>query len=162
MDSDGTEKKTLTAFLAAQRASVRAIVDGLDARALGASVVPSGWTLLGLVEHLGHAERHWFQEVVAGAAEPLPWDDGHPPLTTPRSPEVVYAFYEEQCRRSDEVIARTSLSAAPRRRHPEPLGEEISDLRGVILHVIEETARHAGHLDIVRELLDGRTGLGPR
>ncbi|WP_406285300.1 DinB family protein [Streptomyces sp. NBC_00209] len=162
MDSDGMEKKTLTAFLAAQRASVKAVVDGLDAHALTTSDLPSGWTPLGLVEHLGHAERHWFQEVVAGAAEPLPWDDDHPPLTTPRSPEVVFAFYEEQCRHSDEVIARTALTAPPSRRHPEPVGEEIADLRGVILHMIEETARHAGHLDIVRELLDGCTGLGPR
>ncbi|WP_405899216.1 DinB family protein [Streptomyces sp. NBC_00727] len=162
MDSDGTEKKTLTAFLAAQRASARAIVDGLDTQALTTSYLPSGWTPLGLVEHLGHAERYWFQEVVTGAAEPLPWSDDHAPLTTPRSPEAVFAFYDDQCRRSDEVIARTALSAPPKGRCPGPLGDEISELRGVILHMIEETARHAGHLDIVRELLDGRTGLGPR
>ncbi|MEU9357681.1 DUF664 domain-containing protein [Streptomyces sp. NPDC048301] len=71
MTSEGMEKKTLSAFLAAQRASVLAIVDGLDTQALTSSVLPSGWTPLGLVEHLGHAERHWFQEVVTGAAEPL-------------------------------------------------------------------------------------------
>ncbi|SFF01438.1 Protein of unknown function [Actinacidiphila alni] len=162
MDTDSQEKKALSAFLAAQRASVLAIVDGLDARALTTPVVPSGWTPLGLIEHLGHAERHWFQEVVTGAAEPLPWPDDQAPLTTPRAPEAVFAFYEEQCRRSDAVIARTPLAALPRGRHHEPLGDELADLRGIVLHLIEETARHAGHLDIVRELLDGRTGLGPR
>ncbi|WP_252541334.1 DinB family protein [Streptomyces sp. RO-S4] len=156
------EKKTLSAFLAAQRASVLAIVDGIDTQALTTSVLPSGWTPLGLIEHLGHAERHWLQEIVAGAAEPLPWPDDHAPLTTPRTPEVVFAFYNDQCRRSDAMIALTPLSALPRGRHPEPLGDEIADLRGIILHVVKETARHAGHLDIVRELLDGGTGLGPR
>lgn len=162
MNSDDKEKKALSAFLVAQRASVLAIVDGLDTQALATSVLPSGWTPLGLIEHLGHAERHWFQEVVVGAAEPLAWPDDHAPLTTPRPPEVVFAFYDDQCRRSDAVIARTPLSAPPRGRHPGPLGDEVTDLRGIVMHVIEETARHAGHLDIVRELLDGRTGLGPR
>lgn len=114
MNSDDTEKETLSVFLAAQRASVLAIVDGLDTQALNTSVLPSGWTPLGLVEHLGHAERHWFQEIVTGAAEPLPWPDDHAPLTTPREPRVVFAFYEDQCRHSDAVIARTPLSA-PRR-----------------------------------------------
>ncbi|MEU9091580.1 DUF664 domain-containing protein [Streptomyces sp. NPDC048428] len=79
MNSNGTEKKTLLAFLAAQRASVLAIVDGLDTQALTTAVLPSGWTPLGLIEHLGYAERHWFQEIVTGAAEPLPWPDGHAP-----------------------------------------------------------------------------------
>ncbi|MFE6976480.1 DinB family protein [Streptomyces sp. NPDC057682] len=162
MDTESKEKATLSAFLAAQRASVLAIVDGLDARSLTTPVLPSGWTPLGLIEHLGHAERYWFQEVVTGGAEPLPWTDGDAPLTTPRAPEVVFAFYEDQCRRSDAVIARTPLSALPKGRLPDMMGDEVSDLRGIVLHLVEETARHAGHLDIVRELLDGRTGLGPR
>ncbi|WP_370966966.1 DinB family protein [Amycolatopsis sp. cg9] len=156
------EKSTLRMFLRAQRESALAILDGLGAEELRRPVLPSGWTPLGMVEHLGCAERHWFQEIVTGAADPLPWPDDDRPLTTPRRPDVVFAFYREQCRRSDEVLAATPLSARPRARHPGPLGEEITDLRGVVLHVIEETARHAGHLDVVRELLDGRTGLGPR
>ncbi|WP_129842171.1 DinB family protein [Streptomyces sp. RFCAC02] len=162
VSTDVIEKQALSAFLAAQRGVVLAVVEGLDARALTTAVLPSGWTPLGLVEHLGHAERHWLQEVVAGAAEPLAWADDHAPLTTPRPPEEVFAFYADQCRRSDEVIARTPLSAPPLGRHPDPLDGEVTDLRWVLLHMIEETARHAGHLDIVRELIDGRTGLGPR
>jgi uncharacterized damage-inducible protein DinB len=160
MDS---EKKVLSSFLEAQRASVLAIVEGLDARALTTPVLPSGWTALGLIEHLGYGERHWFQEVATGSAEPVAWpDDDHVPLTTPRPPAVVFAFYREQCGRSDAVLARTPLSAPPRGHHPEEMPEEITDLRWIVLHMIEETARHAGHLDIARELLDGRTGLGPR
>jgi len=148
------EKSTLLRFLRAQRESVLAILDGLGEDALTTAVLPSGWTPLGMVEHLGDAERHWFQEIVTGAAAP-----GEP---VPESPEAVFAYYREQCRRSDEIFAATPLSATPRGRHPGPLGDEIGDLRGVVLHVIEETARHAGRLDVARELLDGRTGLGPR
>ncbi|WBB51359.1 DinB family protein [Verrucosispora sp. WMMA2044] len=157
------EKNALSMFLKAQRVSVLAIIDGLDATALTTAVLPSGWTPLGLVEHLGYAERHWFQEIMFGSAEPLTWpDDDHVPLTTPRPRSVVLEFYRAQCERSDAVLAGTPLSAPVRERHPGPLGEEITDLRRVVLHMIEETARHAGHLDAARELLDGRTGLGPR
>ncbi|WP_255955828.1 DinB family protein [Streptomyces odontomachi] len=163
MSRDDSEKEALSGFLKAQRAGVLAIVDGLSADALTTTLLPSGWTPLGLVEHLGHAERHWFQEVATGAAEPLDWPaDDHAPLTTPRAPDVVFAFYRDQCRRSDAVLAAAPLSAPPRGRHPGPLGPEVTDLRWIVLHMIEETARHAGHLDIVRELLDGRTGLAPR
>ncbi|WP_433515887.1 DinB family protein [Nonomuraea sp. CA-143628] len=160
---DDGEKNTLLMFLEAQRASILAIVDGLDADALSTAVLPSGWTVLGLVEHLGYAERHWFQEIATGYAEPLDWpDDDHLPLTTPRPPSVVFAFYRDQCERSNAVLAATPLSTPPQGRHPGPLGDEITDLRRIVLHMIEETARHAGHLDAARELLDGKTGLGPR
>jgi hypothetical protein len=157
------EKVALGDFLGFQRASVRAILADLDEASLRKRVLPSGWTPLGLVEHLGHAERHWFQEVFVGSAPPLPWPDEHSPLVTTRSPDQVFGFYAEQCRISDEIIAGTPLTAAPAGRHPDDvLAAQTTDLRRIILHVIEETARHAGHLDVARELLDGRTGLGPR
>jgi uncharacterized damage-inducible protein DinB len=159
---DDEEKNALLMFLEAQRSSVLAIVDGLDDQALTTPVLPSGWTPLGLIEHLGHAERHWFQEIVTGSAEPLPWPDDNTPLTTPRPPSAVFAFYRAQCERSNAVLASLPLSTPPRGRHPGWLGEETTDLRRIVLHMIEETARHAGHLDVVRELLDGKTGLGPR
>jgi hypothetical protein len=160
---DDGEKNALVMFLDAQRASVLAIIDGLDAEALTTAVLPSGWTPLGLVEHLGYAERHWFQEVVTGSAEPVAWpDDDHTPLTTPRPPAMVFAFYRAQCERSNALLGSMPLSTPPRGRHPGPLGGEVTDLRWIVLHMIEETARHAGHLDIARELLDGKTGLGPR
>jgi len=64
--------------------------------------------------------------------------------------------------RSDTVLAVTPLSAPPRSKHGVPGQDEPPDVRWAVLHMIEETARHAGHLDIARELLDGQTGLGPR
>ncbi|MFD0206134.1 MULTISPECIES: DinB family protein [Saccharothrix] len=156
------EKAALSLFLNAQRGAVLAILEGLDEDAVRTAVLPSGWTPLGMVEHLGYAERHWFQEILRGHADPLPWPDDPTLLTTPRGPAEVFAFYREQCERSNAVLATTPLDTRPVGRFPDPLGAETTDLRRIVLHMIEETARHAGHLDAVRELLDGKTGLGPR
>jgi uncharacterized damage-inducible protein DinB len=165
-----TDAIALLAFLDAQRECVLAIVDGLDEDQLTTPVLPSGWTPLGLIEHLGYAERHWFGEVALGSAAPLPWPEDPPgdgeaedaPFTTSRPPEVVFAFYREQIGRVNAVVATTPLSARPVGRHNREGTEHVTDLRTIMLHMIEETARHAGHLDAARELLDGRTGLGPR
>ena len=163
------EDQALLDFLAAQREVVLSIVAGLDEDAWHRAVVPSGWTPAGLVEHLGGAEWHWFQGVVAGAQpEPPPGEERAPydPRTAPAfvsdlpSAEII-AFYRDQCAASDAVLAVTPLSARPRGKHGNPEGEP-PDVRWVVLHLIEETARHAGHLDIARELIDGQTGLGGR
>ena len=151
------ETTALQAFLDAQRASVLGIVDGLDADQLATAVLPSGWTPLGLIEHLGYAERHWFQRVALGSAAPLPWPpdpaqdaDEDAPFTTPRPPETVFAFYRDQIARSNAVLASTPLSARPLGRHNREGADEVTDLRFIVLHRIEETARHAGHLDAAR------------
>ncbi len=79
---EGTEDQALLAFLHAQREAVLAIVAGLDEEAWHRSIVPSGWTPAGLVDHLGGAEWHWFQAVVAGAEpEPPSGDEDLPPMT---------------------------------------------------------------------------------
>jgi len=150
-------------FLDAQRSRVLAVVAGLDAEQLTTPVLPSGWTPLGLIEHLGHAERHWFQQVALGTARPLPWvdeDDADGPFVTPRDADTVFAFYRAQVERANEVLATTSLDAPPVGRHSRRDTPQVADLRFIVLHMIEETARHLGHLDAARELLDGRVGLG--
>jgi hypothetical protein len=157
----------LLAFLQAQRRSVLAIVEGLDRDALRRAAVPSGWTPLGMIEHLAHAERFWFQQVLTGRAEPLPWPPERSHLdaagfASSREPDQVLAFYRDQCHRSDTGLAAAPLSARPSGEVPAHLEDEIHSVGTVVLHMIEETARHAGHLDIARELIDGRTGLGPR
>jgi hypothetical protein len=157
--------RTLIAFLDGQRARVLAVVAGLDAEQLATPVLPSGWTPLGMIEHLGHAERHWFQQVALGCAEPLPWtddseDDGGL-FRTGRPPDAVFAFYRDQIERANAVLASTPLSTPPRGRHTPESAELVTDLCYIVLHMIEETARHLGHLDAARELLDGRVGLGP-
>ncbi len=161
------DRQALLRFLDAQRASVLEIVNGLDEDALRTVVVPSGWTPLGLIEHLGQAERHWFQSVATGSEAPLPWPDDagaddDAPFTTSRPAEAVFAFYRDQIERANAVLASVPLSAPPLGRHNRDGADDVTDLRTIILHMIEETARHAGHLDIARELLDGETGLGPR
>jgi hypothetical protein len=153
----------LIAFLEAQRARALDVVAGLDAQQLATPVLPSGWTPIGMIEHLGHAERHWFQEVALGSAETLPWaddsdDDG--PFTTVRPPDTVFAFYGDQIERANAVLASTPLSTPPQGRHNQGSADDCTDLRFIVLHMIEETARHLGHLDAARELLDGRVGLG--
>src|SRR6266567_2278469 len=166
---EDTDGQALLAFLHAQREAVLAIVAGLDEEAWHRSIVSSGWTPAGLVDHLGGAEWHWFQAVVAGAEpEPPPGDEDLPPYDPTAafasdlpSAEII-AFYRDQCARSDAVLAVTPLSAPPRGRHGDPQMDEPPNVRWVVLHMIEETARHAGHLDIARELIDGQTGLGPR
>jgi hypothetical protein len=171
MDMSGNQPEdpadqALLGFLAAQRDVVLSIVAGLDEEAWHRSVVPSGWTPAGLVGHLGGAEWHWFQGVVMGKdPEPAPGDED----LTPYDPTAAFVsdepsaeilrFYRDQCASSDAVLAVTPLSARPRGSHGR---YEPPDVRWIVLHMIEETARHAGHLDIARELIDGQTGLGPR
>ncbi|HYJ68548.1 MAG TPA: DinB family protein [Nocardioidaceae bacterium] len=158
------EAVALQHFLDVQRANALAIVDGLTEEQLRASVLPSGWTPLGLIQHLGHAERHWFQTVACGTAVDLPWPDngGGQAFTSSHPVAEVVAFYRDQCERGNAVLATTPLDTKPVGRHGGWLDDEVTDLRRIVLHMIEETARHLGHLDAARELLDGRTGLGPR
>lgn len=165
------DDQALLAFLQAQRDAVLSIVDGLDESSWQRSVVPSGWTPAGLLEHLGGAEWHWFQGVVAGKEpEPAPEDEDLPPFdpmapfTCDEPSAEIIRFYREQCASSDAVLAVTPLSAKPRGRHSygDFETDQPPDVRWIVLHMIEETARHAGHLDIARELLDGKIRLGLR
>ena len=84
-DSDTDVRRELLEYLEYQRASVRSIVEGLSEDAWHTPVVASGWTVAGMVEHLGGAERHWFQEVVAGLREDQRWDEGRPPYDPARA-----------------------------------------------------------------------------
>ncbi len=106
--------------------------------------------------HLAGVERHWFVFALDG-------DPAHTPVR-PEEPTTLaeaLAQYRNESERSDAILARFELDD-PLTLQPEELEGEVTTVRGVLLHVIEETARHAGHLDIARELIDGRTGLGPR
>jgi hypothetical protein len=163
--SDDDVRTELLECLEYQRASARSIVDGLGEDDWHTPVVPSGWTVAGMIEHLGGVERHWFQEVVAGSPIDLKWDEGRPAyepdmrFTCDRPSSEVLTYYRARCDESDKILAGINLSDPPRGRHGD---DEIANVRLVILHVIEETAAHTGHLEIARELLDGRTELGLR
>ena len=162
---DDDMRRELLEYMEYQRSSVRSIVEGLAEDAWHTPVVPSGWTVAGMIEHLGSMERHWFQEVIAGSPVDLPWDEGRPSyhpemaFTCDRPSADVLGYYRDQCDRADGVLAAVQLSDAPLGRHG---NDVIPNVRVVVLHVIEETAAHSGHLEIARELLDGRTGIGLR
>src|ERR1035441_9122880 len=176
------ESRMLLGFLQYQRDAVLKIVAGLPEEAWQTPVVLSGWTVAGMLWHLGGAEHHWFQDVAAGGAEEPPSDeeegeeeeeeeeeegeyDPYAAFTCDWPSADIIASYREECRRSDEVLAVTPLSAAPRRLdfHPDPeYTAQITSVRWIVLHMIEETAAHSGHLEIARELLDGETRLGGR
>ncbi len=105
--------------------------------------------------------------MAGGSAADLPWseepiDDEDAPFTSNRPAAVVFSFYRDQCERANAMLTATPLSSPPRGRAYDEIADEVSDLRWVVLHMIEETARHAGHLDMARELIDGQTGLEPR
>jgi Protein of unknown function (DUF664) len=162
------EDQMLLDFLAAQRATALDIVAGLNDQAWHQSVVPSGWTPAGLVEHLSGVQFHWFIGVVAGEdtsppadADIEPYDPTAPFVTDWSAPDIIAEFREISAR-SDGILAVTPLSAAPRGKHGDPDVAEPLNVRWVVLHVIEEIARHCGHLDIGRELLDGTTRLGQK
>ena len=144
------EKATLLGFLGYLRDSVAAKAEGVPDPQVRTAGVPSGTSLLGLVKHLAHVERFYF----------LGEDVEDWPATFHLSPEEsvdrVLANYREAARRANQVIAAyTDLThAAPRA----PKRGSAPSMRWVLVHMIEETARHAGHADILRERVDGAIG----
>jgi uncharacterized protein DUF664 len=159
------EKSALIHFLEYQRASVRSIVEGLSEEGWHTSVVPSGWTPAGFVEHLGGAEFHWFQQVIEGNVEDFSSEEDYVPydpyaaFVSDLPSEEILRNYIETCDLSDAVLAKWSMSDKPLGRHGD---DEVPSVRWVVLHMIEETATHSGHLEIARELLDGQTRLANR
>lgn len=151
------ESGVLASSLNSQRDHVLGILGGLPAEALRRPVLPSGWTCLGLVRHLAmDVERFWFRAIIAGEQVELcqgaeGWRVGE---ETP--PEAVLSLYRQEISRANEIIAATPLDTPPELWPEEWSGWRLASLREVLLHVITETACHAGHLDAARELIDGR------
>ncbi len=145
----------LETFLDLYRSILTRKVAGLTEDQLRARHVPSGTTLAGLVKHLAGVEREWFQGVLAGrsAGDPgLPDADGWA-VSDADTGESLLADYDRACGESRQVAARFELDDTA----PHPRLERVS-LRWIYVHMIEETARHTGHADILREQTDGATG----
>jgi hypothetical protein len=154
------ERTALLRQLRAQREHVLGAVDGLSDADLRRPVLPSGWTCLGLLQHLAlDVERFWFRSVVAGEQVELPEGDEGWRVGPDVAAETILELYRDETRRADEIVEASPLDAAPA-WWPDFFGDlPPRDLRRTILHVLVETATHAGHLDAVRELIDGRTWL---
>ena len=162
------EATTLLAFLDFHRDTLRMKTDGLDQAGLGAALAPSTMTLGGMLKHLALVESSWFSEDLLGGPlmppfDAVDWDadwdwDWH--SAAEDTPEELHALFDEACARSDAIIGDAladggleTLSVV-RSKHT---GEQFS-LRWIILHMIEEYARHNGHADLIRESIDGVTG----
>jgi hypothetical protein len=158
------ESTALLSSLSNQRGHVLGILEGLPEEALRRPVLPSGWTCLGLVQHLARdVERFWFRRVVAG--EPIEPAESAGTATSAWQvgsdvpADAVFDCYRREIERANGIIAATPMDAAPA-WWPDFFGDfRLDDLQAIMLHVITETACHAGHLDAVRELIDGRTWL---
>jgi Protein of unknown function (DUF664) len=154
------ERETLAGFLDWYRSVVERKVDGLtldDAKRL---MTPTGMSALGIVKHLGWVERGWFRETFAGEdVEAIDVDGDNSAefaISGGETIESVLDFYrtevEESRRISSTAPSLDALSAKDTRYR-----EHVS-LRWIMVHMLEETARHAGHLDLMREEIDGRVG----
>lgn len=155
------ERTALLSSLDEQRNHVLATLRGLSEENLRRSLVPSGWSPAGLVLHLAlDVERFWFRAVIAGeqdVIDGLPTEDDAWEEVTPYVPAAsVFSVYRREIDRANAMIAAVPLDAPPA-WWPDFFGDwRLHDVRGILLHVITETACHAGHLDITRELIDGK------
>jgi uncharacterized damage-inducible protein DinB len=158
------ERAMLEKWLDFHRATLALKCEGLDDRQVRlASVAPSSMTLLGLVQHVAEVERNWFQRVFAGKDVPLVYEKGKAggfALSPDRGIDEALAAWRAEVARGREVIAASSLDDSGKlSEHEAELvdGREVS-LRWILVHMIEEYARHNGHADLLREGIDGVTG----
>jgi hypothetical protein len=155
------ETTVLPSMLRAQRAHVLGTLTGLPDEALRRPVRPSGWTRLGLVCHLAlDVERFWFAPSYPsspGSRWTACGNEGWQ-VAADEPAGAVLDLYRGEYALADEVIAGPPLDAGPA-WGPDDLFEDLRrrELCRTVLHVVTETAAHAGHLDAVHELIDGRT-----
>jgi uncharacterized damage-inducible protein DinB len=156
------ERTQLTTYLDYTRDTVRAKCEDLSDADARRALLPTSplMTISGLVNHLRWVEYYWFQMVFLGEEGEAPWTDEDPD----REMRIAVDFplaqllheYAEQAERYRQVVAEHDLDSTAKK--PMSDGRHV-DLRWILLHLIEETARHNGHLDLLRELIDGRTGV---
>jgi uncharacterized damage-inducible protein DinB len=163
----GDETATLLGFLDYQRATLAWKCSGVDAAGLKATVAASSMTLGGMLKHLAYVEQDWFSRWLHGRDRQPPWDtvdwqadhdwDWH--SAAQDTPEQLFALWQDTVARSRALVAEAladgDLSQPSRRAWPD--GRSPS-LRWILVHMIEEYARHNGHADLIRESLDGLTG----
>lgn len=155
----GNERTTLLGVLQRQRDLVAWKLQGAPEEVLSSAATPSGMSLHGLVCHLTNVERSWLRDVFAGQDDlHYDWTEEDPQAEwrVPTSTTIteLLAAYAEESRRCDTVVtAAPSLDITS-------ISRDMS-LRWILLHLIEETARHLGHIDLLREQADGTTGEEP-
>jgi uncharacterized damage-inducible protein DinB len=156
----GDEKTMLVAFLDQNRAIMLWKLDGLDEEQARRQILPSATSMLGLVKHLAWVERWWFVDYIGGGEPDYPWSDEDPDadwrIEDHETIASISQLYVDAVGEANAVIeAAENLEVAGTKT------EEPRSLRWVLIHMIEETTRHAGHADIVREMIDGTAGYFP-
>jgi uncharacterized damage-inducible protein DinB len=155
-----SERQTLEGSLDWYRAVVERKVDGLSLEDAKRVMTPTGMSALGVLKHLGWVERGWFRETFAGEdVEAIDVDGDKAPefaIGDDETVESVIGFYRAEVKESRRVSTdATSLDALS---VDETLHRGQVTLRWIMVHMLEETARHAGHLDLMRENIDGQVG----
>ncbi len=164
-----TEAETLVAFLEYHRETLRMKTAGLDQKQLAQPLAPSTMTLGGLLKHLALVEDDWFSVVLMGNDDGEPWrsvdwdDDPDWEWRTAAddSPEELMALFDDAVEASNRIIQEVLAEDGLDRlsvRESRRLAEQKFSLRWIIVHMIEEYARHNGHADLLREAIDGTTG----
>ena len=152
----GSELEVLDAQLQRCQETLLIKIEGLSDEDLRRSVVPSGVTLLGMVKHLAYVHRWWFRAVFLGESVEFAWSDADPDgdwrVEADDTTAAIVALYQDETARSHAIIQAAGLDDVARNS---PRGHT---LRRIIVHMIQEIARHNGHADILRELIDGTTG----
>lgn len=158
--ADDGERATLLTYLRDYRLTLRMKCDGLDAGRLATrSVPPSTMSLLGLVRHAAGLEQYWGQAILGGQQTPTLFEgDGDDPefdgaLGDPEVVDAAFALWDESIAATDAVVASFDDLGTRVRKD-----EHAVAVREVLVHLIEEYARHAGHADLLRECIDGRVG----
>lgn len=146
------EKETLVDFLDYLRGAVIRKASGLPAATVRRPMVGSGTSLLGLIKHLTRVEIAWFQYAFAGTDVPVLGDD----LADDDEPQSVIDDYQTAITVNNRIVAEAADLTQPAKR--KALAPEPMSLRWILVHMIEETGRHAGHADILREQIDGSVG----
>ncbi|MGI5453746.1 DinB family protein [Streptomyces sp. CA-249302] len=157
----GGEREMLESWLDFHRATLELKCKELDdAQVRLPAAEPSALTLLGLVQHLAEVERNWFQRAVGGLDMPPVFGEGNESgygLDPARGIHDALDLWRREIARGRELCAGRSLDYVTRIPDGDMAGIEVS-LRWVLIHMIEEYARHNGHADILRERIDGVTG----
>jgi len=154
-DLVGSERDVLLYYLNKMRDAVVRASEGLTDEQQRAPGVPSGTNLLGLIQHLTGVEEHWFRGVFLDEALHT---DKSLVVPTSRTRDEVVAAYREACASSDDIV-RACPDLSTMAKVVNPGEDQLDSLRVIVAHMIEETARHAGHADILREQIDGATDL---
>jgi len=155
-----TESDVLLASLDAQRAHALGAIDGLSDEQLRQAVLPSGRNCLGMIKHLALSDEHyWFRSIVGG--EPLDFFPDEPggdwKIAPSDSAGDITGLYRDEIQRSNSILRSVSMDDPPQQPDPDwaEWDVEFPTVRSIVVHVLVETACHAGHLDAARELLDG-------